>query len=204
MPKSLNPHAAGHTAPLVEQPGGPPRRNLLAAIAAIVIGVVVGTVPFLAGLLVLLDPILKRKATASGGGEDAGRPLRRVATLDSIPADGTPIQVPVIADQTDAWNREANQPVGAVYLRRAGNSVECFNAICPHAGCFVGYAADRKVFQCPCHTSAFQLDGQRILPSPSPRDMDALKVDPSKLQDGEVWVEFINYYPGHAEREAKP
>jgi menaquinol-cytochrome c reductase iron-sulfur subunit len=113
------------------------------------------------------------------------------------------VQVPVIADLTDAWNREANQPIGAVYLRRNEGKVECFNAICPHAGCFVAYAADRKVFQCPCHTSSFQLDGQRIHPTPSPRDMDPLTVDAEKLKEGEVWVEFVNYYPGKEHREEK-
>jgi menaquinol-cytochrome c reductase iron-sulfur subunit len=127
-----------------------------------------------------------------------------VASLAALPADGTPVQVPVIADLTDAWSREPNQPVGAVYLRRVEDKVVCFNSICPHAGCFVAYAADRKVFQCPCHTSSFQLDGQRILPSPSPRDMDPLEVDEARLQDGEIWIQFVNYYPGKEHREQKP
>jgi quinol---cytochrome c reductase iron-sulfur subunit, bacillus type len=179
------------------------RRNVLAATLAVVCGAIVGLFPFGAGLLVFLDPILKRKADQSPGGE-GGRQFRRVATVEMLPADGTPVQVPVIADLTDAWNREPNQPVGAVYLRKTSGGVECFNAICPHAGCFVGYAADRKVFQCPCHTSSFQLTGQRILPSPSPRDMDGLKVDPAKLSAGEVWVQFVNYYPGKEHREEKP
>jgi hypothetical protein len=34
--------------------------------------------------------------------------------------------------------------------------------------------------------------------------MDALEVDADKLKDGEVWVQFVNYYPGHEEREARP
>jgi menaquinol-cytochrome c reductase iron-sulfur subunit len=175
--------------------------------AALAIGGIVGLVPMGAGLLVFLDPIFKKRAKAdgAGGGEEDSRPYLRVATVEALPPDGTPVQVPVIADLSDAWNREPNQPVGAVYLRNVNGAVECFNAICPHAGCFVGYAADRKVFQCPCHTSSFQLDGSRIMPSPSPRDMDPQKVDEEKLkQTGEVWVQFVNYYPGHAEREAKP
>jgi menaquinol-cytochrome c reductase iron-sulfur subunit len=209
MPKSLNPHAThgGEAARPSHDPHSPhpstPRRNVLVATMAAVLGAVVAIFPLGAGLLVFLDPIFKRKASGSGGGP--ARPLRRVATLEALPTDGTPVQVPVIADQTNAWNREPNQPVGAVYLRRQGNVVECFNAICPHAGCFVAYSADRKLFQCPCHTSAFKLDGERIMPSPSPRDMDKLTVDAAKLtQDGEVWVDFVNYYPGKATQEAKP
>jgi menaquinol-cytochrome c reductase iron-sulfur subunit len=207
MPKSLNPHAASGgeadrpSHELVSHFSDTPRRNWLVAALAAVLGAVVAVFPFGAGLLVFLDPILKRKAS---GGDGSGRPLRRVATLEALPTDGTPIQVPVIADQTNAWNREPNQPIGAVYLRRQGDSVECFNAICPHAGCFVAYSSDRKLFQCPCHTSAFKLDGERIMPSPSPRDMDKLPVDEEKLKQGEVWIEFINYYPGKPTQEAKP
>jgi menaquinol-cytochrome c reductase iron-sulfur subunit len=202
MAKSLNPRVKGAAPP----PAVPDRRNWLAGAAALAIGGIVGLFPFGAGLLVFLDPILKLKAGGKEKGQNGAesRPLRRVAALDALPADGTPVQVPVIADLTDAWNREPNQPIGAVYLRRVGDAVECFNAICPHAGCFVGYAADRKVFQCPCHTSSFQLNGSRIMPSPSPRNMDPQKVDPQHLKDGEVWIEFVNYYPGHAKREAKP
>jgi menaquinol-cytochrome c reductase iron-sulfur subunit len=201
MSRSLNPNATPPVKPgLMTEAGMPPRRNVLAAVAATIIGALVGIVPFAAGLATFLDPLLRRKKVRSEGSRE---PVR-VASLDTIPADGTPVQVPVIADLTDAWNREPNQPVGAVYLRREGGQVTCFNAICPHAGCFVGYAADRKVFQCPCHTSSFQLDGQRIMPSPSPRNMDELKVDAEKLKSGEVWIEFVNYYPGKEDREEKP
>ena len=207
MAKTLNPHSQGRPAPApAPHPAAEPgRRNVLAGALALAIGAIVGLLPFGAGLLVFLNPILKRKAHGGGNGAEPARPLRRVASVDALPADGTPVQVPVIADLTDAWNREPNQPIGAVYLRKvADGGVECFNAICPHAGCFVGYSADRKVFQCPCHTSSFQLDGARILPSPSPRNMDALKVDEKKLPSGEVWVQFVNYYPGKEHREEKP
>jgi len=185
-------------------PPDTPRRNVVAALAATVIGAIVSLVPLGAGLLMFFDPILRRKSAAGEGGESAEQNFLRVAALEALPPDGTPVQVPVIADLTDAWNREPGQPVGAVYLRRVGDKVECFNAICPHAGCFVAYAAERQVFQCPCHTSSFQLDGSRILPSPSPRDMDPLAVDESRLKDGEVWVQFVNYYPGKEHREEKP
>jgi quinol---cytochrome c reductase iron-sulfur subunit, bacillus type len=205
MAKSLSPQSSGRAsaapAPIAH---GVPRRKLLVAAAATIVGAIVSLFPLGAGLLVFLDPVLKRR---SDSGSKEGQPhhaFRRVAALDALPTDGTPVQVPVIADLTDAWNREPNQPVGAVYLRRLGDAVECFNAICPHAGCFVAYAADRKIFQCPCHTSSFQLDGQRILPSPAPRNMDALKVDEARLKEGEVCVQFVNYYPGKEDREEKP
>jgi Rieske Fe-S protein len=208
MAKSLNPRAAdaagppSRPAPVSAEPEfEAPRRNLLAAVAATLIGAVVGLAPLAAGLATFFDPLLRRKGKT---GESEGHQSRRVATLDLLPSDGTPVQVPVIADLTDAWNREASQPVGAVYLRRTEQGVECFNAICPHAGCFVGYSAERDVFQCPCHTSSFKLTGERIMPSPSPRDMDKLAVDEEKLKEGEIWVQFVNFYPGKEHREEKP
>lgn len=205
MAKTLNPHAT----PAPERsaapaPANPPRRNVLVATLAAVVGLIVGLFPVGAGMLVFLDPVLKRKKP-EGSGESTGKPRLRVASVKAVPDDGTPVQVPVIADLTDAWVREPNQPVGAVYLRRNGDKIECLNAICPHAGCFVAYMAERKVFQCPCHNSAFDLDGVRTSEkSPSPRDMDTLQVDPDKVLAGEVWVEYINYYPGKAKKEEKP
>jgi menaquinol-cytochrome c reductase iron-sulfur subunit len=191
----------------------PPRRNLLAAIAAVILGGISGLIPTGAGLAMLLDPVLKRKkaAASSKNSEEHGvtsdAPFLRVTSLNSLPADGTPMQVPVLADLSNAWTREVNQPIGAVYLSRTQENgkdvVKCFNAICPHAGCFVAYSEERKAYQCPCHTSAFELSGERIMPSPSPRSMDELAIDAEKLKAGEVWVQFVNYYPGKEHREAK-
>jgi len=178
------------------------RRNVIYAILATIIGGLVGIFPFLSGLALFLDPAIKKRQQP----KSAGPALRRVASLATVPGNGTPVQVPVIADLKDIWTVEPDQPIGAVYLRRTTDKdgkpvVECLNAICPHAGCFVAYSADRKLYQCPCHTSAFTTDGARILPSPSPRDMDPLEVE---VKDGEVWVAFANYYPGkdHMERKA--
>src|SRR5690606_8345991 len=94
----------------------PPRRNLLAALGAILVGGIVSLFPLGAGALVFLDPILKRKKK-DGGAEQGDRPFRRVAAVEALPADGTPVQVPVLADLKDAWNSDPTQPVGAVYLR---------------------------------------------------------------------------------------
>lgn len=173
------------------------RRELVLAAGAIVCGGLAGAFPVMAGLPVVLSPLAK-------AGDGDGPKFLRVATLDALPADGTPVNVPVIADKIDAWTREADQPIGAVFLRRVGNEVECYNAICPHAGCMVGYAAERKCFQCPCHTSQFELTGARVMPSPSPRDMDKLVLDEEKLKTtGEIWVQFVNYYPGKEHPEPK-
>jgi len=207
MARSLNPNAANNreqeTPPESSSPSPSEsssttgeRRGFLVKLAAGAIGVVLGIFPIAAGALTIFDPLFRKK-------KSAGQKIR-VATIDQLPEDGTPIRVPIVADFVDAWNREPNQPIGAVYLRKQADQVVAFNAICPHAGCFVGYSTNRDVFQCPCHTSAFELDGARIMPSPSPRDLDRLAVDTDRLTDtGEIWVEFVNYYAGKEEKIAK-
>lgn len=174
----------------------PPRRNFIVEFWAIAIGGLVGAFPFLTGLAVLLDPL--RKSAAAAGPE-----LIKIARLDAVPDDGVPRQFPVVKPKKDAWTYSPNDRVGAVFLRREKGSetVEAFNVVCPHAGCFVGYDAVADLFQCPCHTSAFQLDGSIISPSPSPRGMD--KLEPTKVEAGWVWVPFANYIPGKHEKIEK-
>lgn len=151
-----------------------------------------GLFPLASGLVVLLDP-LRRKAS---GGE-----FLRVTDVAALPTDGTPRQFPVIADRTDAWNRYRGQPIGSVYLSRQGDAVLALNSVCPHAGCFVDFHRGDGKFRCPCHDSAFEPDGRRIGPDcPSPRDLDGLEVDATRLAQGEVWVKFQNFRAGKAEK----
>src|SRR5215470_5328436 len=103
MTRSLNPHVVGPSPPpaKADMPAAP-RRNVLAAAIAVIVGGFVGFVPFAAGLATFLDPLFRRKKAGEGSAE---RQPIRVASLDALPADGTPVQVPVMADLTDAWNR---------------------------------------------------------------------------------------------------
>ena len=178
-----------------EKPDGP-RRNFIVEFWAVVIGGVVGVFPFLPGLAVLLDPL--RRSSAGTGPE-----LIKIARLDAVPDDGVPRQFPVVKPKKDAWTYSPNERVGAVLLRREPGSqtVDAFNVICPHAGCFVDYDAKTDLFQCPCHTSAFALDGSIISPSPSPRGMD--KLEPTKVEDGWIHVPFANYVTGKHEKIEK-
>lgn len=179
-----------------ESLGEEPRRNFLLEFWTIAIGGIVGLFPFLSGLAVLLDPLGRSKAS-----EDGPESVR-VASFSAVPDDGVPRQFPVVKDKKDAWTFSPNERVGAVFLRRESGSetVEAFNCVCPHAGCFIGYDNTNDLFQCPCHTSAFNLDGSIIAPSPSPRDMDKLE---TKVEDGWVTVAFANYIPGKHEKIEK-
>lgn len=56
---------------------------------------------------------------------------------------------------------------------------------CTHLGCSVPYDPLRGEFVCPCHGSAFSMDGQTLNP-PAPRPLDAF---PVAVQDGIVLVD---------------
>ena len=171
------------------------RRNFLVKTAAAIAGAVIAIFPFAVGLFTFADP-LRRRSSSDGDG------YFRVAALDAVPDDGVPRQFAVVADRTDSWNRFPQEPIGAIYLRRTKGAKEpvAFNAICPHAGCFIAHAPERNLFQCPCHNSAFQLDGSIIQPTPSPRPMDKLQCQ-VRAVDGrqEVWVQFQDFLPGREE-----
>lgn len=177
-------------------PNGDDRRGFLGKFTAVTIGGLITLFPFLAGLATFFDPL--RRASAGG------RALR-VGDLDSLPSDGTPRLFPVIADRKDAWNKFDAEPIGSVYVRLVNGQAIAFNSLCPHAGCGVGYDESAKIFQCPCHTSAFNLDGSKIEPSPSPRAMDTLACEIRDVGGRkEIWVTFQNFYPATDEQIAKP
>jgi Rieske Fe-S protein len=168
---------------------GTDRRGFFKRILATGIGAVLGLIPLGAGLSVLLDPLWRK--SAAGG-------LIRVATLEAVPSDGVPRKFPVLSTRVDAWNKFAETPIGAVYLRRTGDDkVEALNVVCPHAGCFVDFLPTRDCFLCPCHNSIFTLNGKIAdKASPAPRGMDALPVE---IRNGsEVWVAFQNFEAGCA------
>jgi len=167
------------------------RRSFVKEFLAIVAGGIAAIIPLVSGAVVFLDP-LRRKS--KGGGD-----FIFVAPLSAIPEDGLPRKFSVISDHTDAWNKLPPSPVGAVYLRRVGQSVEALNVVCPHAGCFVDYLSDHKSYLCPCHNSTFALDGKISDPrSPSPRAMDKLVAE---IRNGsEVWVKFQNFRAGVPEQ----
>lgn len=167
------------------------RRDFFKKAVSGIIGGVLALCPTLAGLIFATDP-LRRRAVAGG-------PVR-VATLTSLPNDGIPRKFAVVADQLDAWNKYHNVPIGAVYLRRTGDkTVQAFNVICPHLGCFVEYKKEKGAYYCPCHNSSFTAEGGILdRKSPSRRGLDSLTVE---IREGsEIWVHFQNFKAGQAEK----
>jgi menaquinol-cytochrome c reductase iron-sulfur subunit len=169
------------------------RRGFLTKVLAMVCGGVAVVPPLAAGLWAFLDPLSRRSSAAK---------FLPVTDLSALPDDGVPRQFAVIADRVDAWTGFAAEPIGAVYLRRekGSDTVEALSATCPHAGCFVEMADANRCFRCPCHNSAFTLDGGIVHPSPSPRPMDTLECRVGK--NGEIEVKFEKLRAGVADKVA--
>ncbi len=172
------------------------RRGFFSQAAAAVVGGLVVAGPLFAGLRTFFDPL--RRSSSRGQ-------FLRVASLGALPEDGAPRRFPVIAVRRDAWNKYPPEPIGAVYLRRIDRpeQVEAFNVICPHLGCPVAFNDQREIFQCPCHTSSFSLDGA-VMSGPSPRGLDTMECEVrGEGHAAEVWVKFENFYTGRTAKDPK-
>ena len=176
-------------------------------LTAVVSLVIVGIPSAISGLF-FLDPLLrKRRVRATGGtaAEAAKKDefgfIRLSVSAAVLPPDGTPVLVTVKDDIEDAWNFFRDVPVGTVWLRKnVDGAITALNSVCPHLGCSVNYRQSANDFYCPCHTSAFALEGQKKNRVP-PRNMDSLEV--ALRTDGrddaagtEIWVKFQNFRTG--------
>jgi Rieske Fe-S protein len=167
-----------------------PRRGFLSFLAVLV-GGIASLIPVGAGSLFFLDPILRKR-------KGAGSDLLRAVDLSELPADGTPIRVTLRSNVVDAWTVYRDRVIGSVYLRQINGQVIAFNDTCTHLGCKVDYQAADKRFFCPCHQSAFALDGTRQNQTP-PRDLDNLEAE---VKDGVVWVKYQNFRTATDKKEA--
>lgn len=192
-------------------PPGEPRRNFIVQFLAAAIGAVVGAVPAVFGTLFFLDPLIRKPEPAEAGGDggnEDGRPrkvdgyIRMAVSVDALEENGPPQRYTVFDDIIDAWNKFPNQPIGSVWLRKIEGQVIAFNTICPHLGCAIEHRSAENDFYCPCHTSAFELDGKKKNPIP-PRDMDDLDIKyegEDWIQPGEIWIKYENYRAATSEK----
>lgn len=181
----------------------PPRRPFLVCLAASVAGALAALFPFAVGWGVVMDPWRRARSAAGNDASNANKFLP-VCPLDALPADGIPRQFAVIADATDAWTHALAQRIGAVFLTRSANdplSVTAFSAACPHLGCAVDFDQSNNRFECPCHKSGFNKDGEKLF-GPSRRGLDRLSVEiDDKQGTKEIMVAFERFEAGIAERK---
>jgi menaquinol-cytochrome c reductase iron-sulfur subunit len=134
------------------------------------------------------------RRTDDGGGAN---PLRVASERDVKP--GKPLRVTAIGPHEDAWLRLEKVTLGSCWLVRASEDgpIRAFSTVCPHLGCGVDFDESSGKFNCPCHTSAFDLDG-RCLSGPSPRGLDELE---AHVEGHDVLVRYQHFRVGSTKKE---
>jgi thiosulfate dehydrogenase (quinone) large subunit len=93
------------------------------------------------------------------------------------PASGTPIgrasQVPLGGAATF---QDPGTGDPGIVLQPAKDTFVAFNAVCPHAGCTVGYSPGAKLIVCPCHGSEFDPATGAVVSPPASRGLTPIHV----------------------------
>ena len=107
----------------------------------------------------------------------------KTADLASIPA-GKPTEISFQRTRADGWQLITEKTTAWV-VKQPDNQVIAFTPNCTHLGCAYHWDDPSHTFVCPCHTSAFSIDG-KVLGGPAPRPLDRymVKVEAGILQIG--------------------
>ena len=74
---------------------------------------------------------------------------------------------------------------GIVIQARAGQFV-AFDAVCPHAGCTVGYDNSQRIIVCPCHGSLFNASTGAVEQGPAASNLRGYRI--SEGSDGNLYL----------------
>jgi thiosulfate dehydrogenase [quinone] large subunit len=80
----------------------------------------------------------------------------------------------------------SNGDPGIVVHTEAGTFVG-YDAVCPHAGCTVGFSRSNQIFVCPCHGSEFDLLTGDVLVGPAPHGLTKYTI--VKNANGNLYLE---------------
>ena len=62
-----------------------------------------------------------------------------------------------------------------------------YDAVCPHAGCTVGYSPAANLIVCPCHGSEFDPTNGAVISPPAPHGLTPIHV--AEATNGELVVD---------------
>jgi len=87
--------------------------------------------------------------------------------------------------------RHAERPAGSVaadfkpqgvWIVRLTDRIVAMSTTCPHLGCVLNWEPSEKLFKCPCHGSAFDVEGVNLGgPAPTPMVRFGLSVEEGTL-----------------------
>jgi thiosulfate dehydrogenase (quinone) large subunit len=91
----------------------------------------------------------------------------------------------ILGGLTAALGRLAGGTAGQQEGPSSGRFV-AFDAVCPHAGCSVGYDPSAKVIVCPCHGSQFNASTGAVEVGPAPTGLK--KLGAARGPNGQLYV----------------
>jgi thiosulfate dehydrogenase [quinone] large subunit len=119
-----------------------------------------------------------RSATATPG-RSAAKPGRAPSGTAIGPARDVPV------GQAASFRDPATGDPSLVIRPRPGTFL-AFDAVCPHAGCTVGYDPAAKVIMCPCHGSQFNARTGAVEVGPATSGLKRLAI--AEGPDGQLYV----------------
>lgn len=116
--------------------------------------------------------VLDRTLRGSGGGESqsAGGPSAEIE-----PVDGKWVAVAPAAALAGGGAQRFSTPTVVGFVSAEGNDVRAVSGACTHQGCLLRLNTEAGRLDCPCHRTAFALDGKTLFhqlaatPAPLPR-----------------------------------
>jgi thiosulfate dehydrogenase [quinone] large subunit len=117
-------------------------------------------------------------STLLGGGSNAGTGGAKGTLIG--PASSVPI------GSAATFTVPSSGDPGIIFQLSKGTFV-AYDAVCPHAGCTVGYAPSAKIMVCPCHGSEFVVATGQVITGPAPRGLTPLPV--SESSNGNLYLQ---------------
>jgi Rieske Fe-S protein len=105
--------------------------------------------------------------------------IANLADLD----EGVPQEVVYYRTRVDGWKATKEKTTTWV-VKNGPQSAVAFSPQCPHLGCIYHWEDESGAFRCPCHASAFGLDG-KVLAGPAPRPLDHYD---SRVEGGKLLI----------------
>ena len=96
---------------------------------------------------------------------------------------GVPKEIVYRRTRVDGWNATKEKTTTWV-VKNGPQSAVAFSPACPHLGCIYHWEDEQGIFLCPCHDSAFGLDG-KVLAGPAPRPLDRFE---SRVEGGKLLI----------------
>ena len=140
---------------------------------------------------VSLAPPRQRGSGTSGSSSTTTQPARPTTTAPAPTTTTAPAAVaPITAAPTGTPIGQASQvPVGGaasfrdpktgdpgLVLQLAKDRFVAYDAVCPHAGCTVGYSSAANLIVCPCHGSEFDPSTGAVVSPPAQHGLSSIQV----------------------------